>query len=95
MNYGAIILVLIPAGLALVILNCVGWVLVRLQTGGLPVRMGMGWPWTYYTYEVNRVGPSHFDGGALLMNVGAGVGMMVAAAVLAWLITGRVRRADG
>jgi len=86
MKLGALILVLIPISLALMILNCVSWVLVRLRGSGLPVRLGTGWPWTFYTCEVNRVGPSHFEFTSLLLDIGAALGILLAAAALTTLI---------
>jgi uncharacterized protein (TIGR03382 family) len=79
---GLLVLVLTPLILALIVLNCVSWVLVRLHTGGLPVRKGLGWPWVYYTYEFARVGPSEWNAGALALDCAAGVGILLAAAAL-------------
>ena len=88
------ILVLVPLTSALVIINCVSWVLVRLHTGGLPVQMGLGWPWCFYTYAVNRVGPSEFIFTALLSNIGVGVAILAAAGGLVTLAT-RHRKSAG
>jgi hypothetical protein len=76
---GAHILVLVPLTSALVIINCVSWVLVRLYNGGLPVKMGVGWPWSFYTYAINRVGPNEFIVTALLADLGVAVAIIMAA----------------
>ena len=85
MTSGLLILVLTPLALALIVLNCVSWVLVRLHTGELPVRKGLGWPWTYYSYEFARVGPSEWHFGALAMDIGVAVAILLAAAGLVML----------
>jgi hypothetical protein len=91
---GAHILVLVPLACVLIIINCVSWVLVRLHTGGLPVQMGIGWPWSFYTYAVNRVGPSEFIFTALLGNIGVALAILIAAAAFVTLLT-RKNRATG
>ena len=88
------ILVLVPLTSALIIINCISWVLARLYTGGLPVLMGVGWPWCFYTYTVNRVGPSEFIFTALLSNIGVGVAILITAAGLVTLAT-RHRKSAG
>ena len=87
--HGAHILVLVPLASALMIINCVSWVLVRLHTGGLPVLMGIGWPWSFYTYAVNRVGPSEFIFTALLSDIGVALVILFAATGLITLIARR------
>ena len=84
--HGAHVLVLVPFACGLIIVNCVSWVLVRLHTGGLPVLQGVGWPWCFYTYAVNRVGPSEFIFTALLGDIGVALGILLAAAVLIALL---------
>lgn len=86
MFQGAHVLVLVPLTSALVIINCVSWTLVRLYGSGLPVKMGLGWPWSFYTYAVNRVGPSEFFFSALLADTGVGLAILLAAfGLVAWV----------
>ena len=92
MRAALILLFLIPVSAALVILNCVSWVVARLLTSGLPVRMGAGWPWLYYTWAVNKVGPSEWDISALLLDLAVALGILLATACLALLLTRRRER---
>ena len=89
MRAGLLILSLIPVSLALVILNCVSWVAACLRASGLPVEMGMGWPWHYYTYAVNRVGPSEWNLSALLLDLAVAIVILFATAGLVLLFTRR------
>ena len=89
MRMGLLILALIPVAMALVILNCATWVVARLLSSGLPVRMGVGWPWLYYTWAVNKVGPSEWDIGALSLNVAVALSILLATAGLVLLLTRR------
>jgi flagellar biogenesis protein FliO len=86
---GLLILTLIPLSVALLILNCVSWVVTRLRTSGLPVRMGAGWPWLYYTWAVNKVGPSEWDYSALLLDMAVALAILLATAGLVLLLTRR------
>jgi hypothetical protein len=86
MNPGVYVLVLVPLACGLVIVNCVSWVLVRLHTGGLPVQMGIGWPWSFYTYAVNRVGPSEFLFSSLLLDIGVGVAILLSVTAIVLLL---------
>jgi hypothetical protein len=94
MNPGVYVLVLVPLACGLIVVNCVSWVLVRLHTGGLPVQMGIGWPWSFYTYAINRVGPSEFLFSGLLLDLGVAVSLLLAAAALI-LLLGRKQRGPG
>lgn len=85
---GLLILTLIPFSVALVILNCASWVVTRLRSSGLPVRMGAGWPWLYYTWAVNKVGPSEWDLNALLLDLAVALAILLAVAGLVLLFTG-------
>ena len=88
MRAGLVILFLVPAAMALVILNCVSSVVSRLRTGGLPVREAVGWPWHYYTYPVNnRVEPAEWSTSVLLLDVAVALGILLAIAGLVWLLT--------
>jgi len=88
MRAGLALLFAVPVALVLVILNCVSDVVSRLRTGGLPVRMGLGWPWHYYTYPVNnRIEPSEWRTGVLLLDVAVALGILLAIACLVWLLT--------
>jgi len=93
MRAGLVILFVVPVALALVILNCVSWVVTRLRTAGLPVREGVGWPWHYYTYPVNnRVEPSEWSTSVLLLNLAVALGILLVTACLAWWLSGRRRQ---
>ena len=94
MRAGLLILFLIPVSLVLVMLNCAGWVVARLGPSGLPVRMGMGWPWHYYTYAVNRVEPSELSLITLLWDLAVAIGILCATAALVLLFTRR-RKEEG
>jgi hypothetical protein len=93
MRTGLMILCLIPVSLALLILNCVSWVVARLRVG-LPVREGVGWPWHYYTYAVNKVGPSEWRTEAFLLDLALALGILAATALLVFLLT-RGRTEEG
>lgn len=82
MKASTFIVLLVPIAAALIIINCIAWTLARLKYSGLPVRMGIGWPWPYYTYEVNRVGPSEWSTGTFLLDVAVAVGILAASAGL-------------
>ncbi|MCY3018475.1 MAG: hypothetical protein NTW87_05525 [Planctomycetota bacterium] len=94
MRAGLALLFAIPVALVLVTLNCVSSVTVRLRTAALPVRMGVGWPWHYYTYPVNnRIEPSEWSTATLLLDVAVALGILAATVCLVWLFTrGREKR---
>jgi hypothetical protein len=94
MRAGLALLFSIPVALVLVTLNCVGSVIARLRTGALPIRMGVGWPWHYYTYPVNnRIEPSEWSTATLLLDIAVALAILAAVVGLVWLFTrGREQR---
>jgi len=87
MKSGLIILFVIPVAVLLVALNCTGWELVHLRTGGLVVEMGLGWPWSYYTYPVNRVGIAEWHLSALALDMAVALGILGVSAGLVFLLS--------